>query len=126
MKFYCFDIKQMYEENKNIKLFDEEGDLKIYHYLSCDINSSQEDKEVRGLVYKDNSLVCRSFDFTAIIETKDELLEKIFKDVDFSKVKFFPSLEGTVVRLYFVDVWHLSTHKKIDAFKSMWGNNIKE
>jgi len=42
---------------------------------------------------------------------------------DIEHWRFFPSYEGTLVRLYYhKNEWRLSTHKKLSAFKSRWAS----
>jgi len=94
--------------------------------------------------------ICRTFGFTPeFIKDSDNLIPYILKsmnllsspvpspaEVDISKCLSFLSKEGAVLRLYNFDVettdhdgnltvknhWNLSTHRRINAFKSKWGD----
>ncbi len=110
-----------------ILIYDETDDLSIKHYNNCDIESSDIIKESRGVIYQkaDNKEVCRTFSFTPEFLTNDELITSIINEIDFTKIKFYPAKEGSILRLYKVkDKWLLSTHRKIDAFDSKWGDNL--
>jgi hypothetical protein len=78
-------------------------------------------KETRGLVYdRDSKLVLKTFPYAD---------EYVGSDVDgvesavgsLSNYKVYDAYEGTIIRVYNVGgKWNMSTHKKLDAFKSRW------
>lgn len=105
-----------------IELVDNNGDLQLYSYTYCDNNSSDYVKQCRGIIFNNDTIIAKNFGYTEEYTISDE--KKIESTiVDFSQWKFFSSLEGSIVRLYyFKDKWYLSTFKKIDAFKSKWGS----
>lgn len=114
-----------------VVLSDENELYKLNHYTSCDENSSEEIKNTRGLIYRDNVLMCKTFGFTPEILFTEEKLNEIVSNCINEGYRFFPSFEGTILRLWCdtdlengVDKWHLSTHKKIDASKSRWGSKF--
>lgn len=84
---------------------DEEGSISV-------INGIDEFKDY---------IVCKSFPFTP--EYDVSIAKDIFEEHN-SGSKFYPSFEGTVLRLYnYKGEWFLSTHKKISAFHSRWGSS---
>jgi hypothetical protein len=100
---------------------DQEGKLKNYCYTNCDNNTDTDIQRCRGLVYKDDKPFLKSFGYTPIF-TKDTV-PMTLRDV--STFRFFESFEGTLLRLFYNDInskWYLSTHKKLDAQNSFWGN----
>ena len=110
-------------DNKHLSC-DLNDKLLLYHFSTCDNNSNEEVKNMRGIIVDYcGKLICKTFSFTPEYspEQYDEL-EKILSPCD--KCKFFLSKEGTTLRLYYYNnKWHLSTHRKLDAFKSYWGSN---
>jgi len=108
----------------NIKTFDELGEYKLEHYIDCFNDSSNEIKSCRGLIYKNNVLLCKSFPFTSEYLFNEDVVENKLHECLINKGIFFPSYEGSIVRVWNdEDKWFVSTHKKIDASKSRWGSN---
>lgn len=109
-------------ESMGVKLLDEDPDLslQLYTYLDCTNNDSIEKKQCRGLIYEDGKLIVSTFPYSdeySHLERK-ELETKLTRMSDW---EFFDSFEGTLVRFYCVGgVWKLSTHRKLDAFRSKW------
>lgn len=106
---------------------DPEGKLKNYCYDHCDENSSNEIKNSRGLVYKNDKPFLKSFGYTPqyTINTIDDITSQFIKN-NIKHLKFFDSYEGTLLRLFYNDIndkWYLSTHRKLNAEKSKWGSN---
>ena len=103
----------------SVEKTDDNEELQIYSYKSCSNDSSNELKSYRGLVFDHEILVSSSLGFTP------EYNEEEFKvlDLDLSNYSFFSSEEGTLLRVFFHQKWYLSTHRKLDAFKSRWGSN---
>jgi len=98
---------------KELSETDKDTDLKILNYMG-----QEKDKysKFRGIIVDTESkMVCPSF---------GHLEEKKLDNVeDIEHWRFFPSYEGTLVRLYYhKGSWRLSTHKKLSAFKSRWAS----
>jgi len=114
------------EKNENIKMTDSNDDLKVFCYLNCDQNSDDFVKETRGVVFDiDNQIVMKSFSYTNECSENDkELLKQKIENV-FDNSLFYNSYEGSIIRMFcYKDKWYISTHKKLDAFKSKWGSNL--
>jgi hypothetical protein len=109
-----------------IRQYDSIDDLQLYHFVECTNSSPKEIKEYRGIIKSGNKTVCKSFGFVeeytnSELEKNGELKTKLDQILPSSNC--FLSEEGTLLRCYFHNnQWFLSTHKKIDAFNSMWGN----
>ena len=110
---------------------DYKNNLQLYHYNKCTNDSLQHIKESRGVVKSNDTLVSKSFgyidEYTVDGENVSELLENNKKILDnirsFHQSKIYKMYEGTVVRMFFwKHKWFLSTHKKLNAFDSKWGN----
>lgn len=105
---------------------DADGNLKNFSYDHCSNNSENELKSCRGLIYKGDTPFIKAFGYTphhTIHDIPQETMQYI--TLNFDKLRFFYSLEGTLLRLFYNDVndkWYLSTHKKIDASNSRWGS----
>ena len=101
---------------------DDDQYLQIYSYKFCDNDSTNEIKNCRGLVFNGDTLVSKSLGFTQ--EYNDTQKDFVMsQNIDFKKVKFFSSEEGTFIRLFYTnDKWYLSTHRKLNAFNSRWGS----
>ena len=96
---------------------DSDDYLELWNYTESDNDSDEIIKENRGLIKdKEGNVVCKSFGYTDEYTT-----ENIPDNFEWSDWKWFYSYESTLLRLfYFKDRWYLSTHKKLDAFKSRW------
>lgn len=116
-------LVQSLESNENVRVFDrdEVAGLKLYCYTECNNDSDRLLKDTRGLVFHGDEMVMNSFSFCEEYKAGDEKLEGALKDFD--KWSFYNSLEGSLLRLfYFNDRWYLSTHHRLDAFKSRWSS----
>ena len=105
--------------------------LTFPEYFIADCKEDGVDQENlidRGVIYRktnDNSvkMICRTFPYTEEFFTTDE--EKIKERVQQGEWKYYPSYEGTIIRVVYdseFNVQLVSTHKKIDAFQSRWGS----
>jgi hypothetical protein len=71
-------------------------------------------------------VVCKSFGYTPeILATDAEGLAALVAPVITPTSRFFKSIEGSIVRVWQIDGnWYMSTHRKINAFKSRWGHHM--
>ena len=104
----------------SVILTDDDTELQIYSYQTCDNDSSDELKKCRGLVFHRDQLIASSLGFTP--EYTEKEIDSI-KDFDLESYSFFTSEEGTLLRLFFHKKWYLSTHHRLDAFNSRWGSH---
>tara|TARA_Y100000591_G_C21798083_1_gene680526 strand:+ start:93 stop:1142 length:1050 start_codon:yes stop_codon:yes gene_type:complete len=107
---------------------DAKGHLENFCYDKCDNKSLNDLKNTRGLIYKDNKPFVKSFGYTPefTVNNIDEESKNYITN-NFNKLRFFYSLEGTLLRLYWNDVnetWYISSHKKLDARNSRWGSKF--
>ena len=108
---------------------DEYDGLTVHHFKDCDINSSTEIKETRGIIKEGDVIVCKSFPFVPEYRSDHENLTSLIQPFFESNSKIFNSLEGTILRIWFRHQnnggkWYLSTHRKIDACLSRWGSDM--
>jgi hypothetical protein len=103
-------------------------DYELYHINEVNINSPDEVKNVRGIICKGDTVVCKAFSFTNEFNINDEenFNKYIPSDDVIQNSIVLDSYEGTVVRYWYDDEsWHLSTYRKIDAGQSKWNNSVK-
>ena len=108
------------------------GGMKLYHYEKP-TNPTREGVEMslqqlRGVVVdtKTDHVIARSFPFTPeyVVDGTQQY------PFSFENARFFNSYEGTIIRVFWYTTdeeqdlgrWCVSTHKKIDAYKSNWGS----
>lgn len=105
----------------NIRCMDTDNNLEIWNYVECDNSSDDETKAHRGII-KDHegNIIVPSFGYSD--EYNEQQEEEITNRVkDFKDWTFHLSMEGTLLRLFhYGDEWYLTTHKKLNAFKSRW------
>ncbi len=106
----------------DIRLTDTLGSLRLYHYVYCDRDSDDAIKNCRGIVREDDTIVCKTFKYTdEYLVSEKELIDARIHS--FNQCKFYDGEEGATLRLFFYKgKWILSTHRKLDAFRSKWGN----
>lgn len=96
---------------------------------------------LRGVVVDvpNKTIVARSYGFTPVITTSsmavaeydgkihltDGVNPNVNYDIDPKTTLFYPGFEGTIMRVFLHGgrVYH-STHKKLDAIRSRWGNSL--
>ncbi len=95
-----------------------DGCLSIYTYDTCSNDSPSDLKASRGLIVENRDTVLwQTFGYV------DEYIESLPANLDISEYSVYPAREGTCLRLfYYDDKWFLSTHRKLNAFKSFWGS----
>lgn len=100
------------EENLNLGLY-------LYTYKECSATDNLDHKLKRSIIQDtENNIITRSLPYTTEIE---DLSGEIFQNIQWSEYDILPSIEGTLVRLfYYKNDWILSTNRKIDAFTSYW------
>lgn len=126
IKKECNIKEEDLKTNPNVYVCDTFDDLKNYHYKEITNDSSDDIKAVRGIIFDNGVLVRRSLPFVPeIVSTDRDAITKEMEEVDIKDIKFYNSIESSCVYLWFrekTNQWVISTHKKIDAFDSKWGN----
>ena len=111
----------------NIKMtdVDEENKLELYCYVNCNENSSNDIKQCRGVVFDETgNIVVQTFPYTS--EFTSSNIEEITNSMTkpFSSYSFYEAEEGAMIRMfYYKTKWYISTHRKLDAFKSKWSSD---
>lgn len=107
--------------DENIKCTDSNGKLNLYNYTECDNNSSPEIKMCRGVIKDlEENIVVQTFGYTDEYVTNDvDIIKDRLKNIEDWEIRY--SLEGTLLRIFYYDEeWYITTHKKLNAFKSRW------
>jgi len=111
---------------ENIFVVDEDykNKLELLHYKECNNDSEQYIKECRGVIKSEDKIVSKSFGYMDELTVDNDNSEIIKRIHSFNQTKIYPMYEGTVLRMfYWKHKWYLSTHKKLNAFDSKWGNS---
>jgi len=88
--------------------------------MSYRIVDSKEET-MRGFIYQDDRLVCKTFPYSDDLTVND--VDEIKSRLSVGEWQFFPSYEGTILRIVNdKDNQLICTHKKLDAFSSRWGS----
>jgi hypothetical protein len=126
------DIKN---KNKNFTREDVEGlgnlvnlvdsddnKLDMFCYAKCSPEDNELLKQCRGVIFKGSTLILKAFPFTTEYNhTETKNIKEVFANLN--DWTFFESHEGTLVRVfYFENKWYISTHRKLDAFRSKWAS----
>lgn len=111
-------------DNVSVVDFDVDRKLDLFNYKHCDNSSPTTVKNSRGVVFSLNDIVFQGFPYSVELEVTDR---KEIHDIlsDMSNVAFFDSHEGAIIRMFYRDGWFVSTHRKLNAFKSRWGDDAK-
>jgi hypothetical protein len=101
---------------------DEENKLDMFCYIKCSEEDNDIIKQCRGLVFNGDNIVLKAFPYT--LEYNDTQNIEINNTINnINEWVFFESHEGALVRMfYFNGQWFLSTHRKLNAFKSKWAS----
>lgn len=101
---------------------DDTSDLDLFCYIKCSQSDDRVVQDCRGAVFHKDTLVMRGFPYTPECNhTEIERLAELLPD--FSKCRFFDAYEGALIRVFFFDgKWYVSTHRKLNAFRSKWSS----
>lgn len=101
---------------------DEETGLDLFCYNRCFNDEDNFVKQCRGLVYHGDTLVLKAFSYTdEYSHTETQIISTLL--TNFKDWTFFSAYEGALLRLFhFSGRWFLSTHRKLNAFRSKWAS----
>ena len=102
---------------------DQDNKLDMFCYVKCSETDSSILKQCRGVVFNESTLVLKAFPYT--IEYNHTERKNISKYIDNIKEwTFFQAHEGSLVRVFhFNGKWYVSTHRKLNAFRSKWSSH---
>lgn len=101
---------------------DEDNKLDMFCYVRCSETDNSFLKQCRGVVFNENNLVMKAFPYTT--EYNNTEVENITQTIgDFKKWTFYDAHEGALIRMFhFNGKWYVSTHRKLNAFRSKWAS----
>ena len=118
-----FSRENIEKLSKLIKLVDSDTEtgLDLFCYTNCSEKDADIIKQSRGVGFKGSDLVIKGFSYT--YEHNQDYLDQLFENISFNDCHFYDSHEGAVIRLFhFSGKWYISTHRKLDAFRSKWAS----
>jgi hypothetical protein len=104
---------------------DSDGDLAMYCFKDTAANDEFA-RHCRGLVYRGDTLLVKTFGCTDdhVMSAEDTQLVLRLTAQPLKTCQLFEAHEGVLIRVYLDNgTWRISTHKKLDAFKSKWGGS---
>ena len=104
---------------------DQDAALDLYCYNKCDNTESDLVKNCRGVIFHSNTVVMKGFPFTEEFTTDDSSFSELKTKVAFnsSEYKFYDAHEGALLRVFnWQSKWYITTHRKLDAFRSKWAS----
>lgn len=113
------------QESSIIRMTDSDNSygLQLFCYDSCTKDDSEAVKQSRGIVFNGDELVMKAFPYTEEIRVSD--IQTYSDKINISECKFYRSYEGMLIRMfYYTDKWFISTHRKLDAFRSKWSSRV--
>lgn len=112
--------KYLDEQNSDVSVVDTLDGLQLFHYKECSPDSPEDLKQMRGVVVRQGEVICRDFPYT-VEYTCDTVPENLITDEFCKSAKFVNAYEGTLLRAFYTNnQWYLSTHRRLDSFKSRW------
>jgi hypothetical protein len=101
---------------------DEDSNVDMFCYVKCGENDNELIKQCRGVVFSGNDIVMKAFPYTS--EFNHTQFDDINNSIgDFKDWSFYDSHEGACVRMFnHSGKWFLSTHRKLNAFRSKWAS----
>ena len=110
-----------------VRMTDKDGSLEMFCYDDCTAEDSDLLQQCRGVVFDGEKIVLKAFPFTK--EYGHSQVEEVTAALaDFDSYRFYDAYEGALIRVFYVSDekeegrWYLSTHRKLDAFKSKWAS----
>ena len=118
-----FTRKNIESIGNAVNIVDSDEKLEMFCYLTCNDEDSDLHKQCRGVVFNKNNLVMKAFPYTP--EYNDNQIVEIKNMLnDLKSWTFFESQEGCLIRMFnFDEKWYISTHRKLNAFRSKWSSS---
>lgn len=110
------------EDDTNVCIVDEKDSLKLYCYKTCKESDGEDLKSQRSIVKDaEGNVVATSLPFTDeyVVDEDFQAPQMVLEDY-----VAYPSIEGTLLRVFFHDTWNITTNRKLDAFKSYWSSHF--
>lgn len=101
---------------------DKDNNLDMFCYTRCNDEDSNLIKQCRGVVFNGEKIVLKAFPYNKELNNQeDDKIKETIENMD--DWEFYESHEGSLIRVFnFNKKWYVSTHRKLDAFKSKWSS----
>jgi hypothetical protein len=101
---------------------DPENKLDLFCFVRCVDETDEVVKACRGVVVYDEKVIVQTYGYTGEFTTDDKSkLETMFPDT--TKLTIQEAHEGSLLRVFSVNnKWYVTTHRKLDAFRSKWSS----
>lgn len=100
---------------------DEATGLELFCYVKCSADDDDFVHQCRGVVFHDKKIVMKAFPYT--VEFAHSEKKQIEEKIDIKNCIFYDSYEGALIRMFnFGGRWFISTHRKLNAFRSKWAS----
>lgn len=110
------------ENHPDIIKVDSDKELDLFCYKNYNSESDPVVQQSRGVIYNKNNLVMKSFGFIIECTSNDE--SKVGSYINnMDDFNFYPSFEGTLIRVFYHNKWYISTNRKLNAFNSKWSSD---
>jgi len=108
-----------------VKKVDSDKDLDLFCYTTCTPEDPDYVKTCRGLVFIKDELILKAYSYSPDYCANDwQTLVDTYGN-DLSSFRCFDSYEGALIRVFYAqDKWYISTHRRLNAFKSKWSSRI--
>lgn len=106
-----------------VGIMDQEEGLKIWNYYSCERDSPEDLKRVRGWVEEVDTgkILFDTFPYTEEYCSHDDI--PLLREEGLEEWDVYYSMEGCLLRIFWhKDRWFITTNKKLNAFKSRWAS----
>ena len=108
-----------------VRLSDSDPDagLDLYCYNRCTNDDCRLVRDCRGIIFNGTNIVLKGFPYT--YEFADDNTQKLSELLgnDWSSYKFYEAHEGALLRVFnWKEKWYVTTHRKMDAFRSKWSS----
>ena len=119
-----FTRKTIEKLGNRVRLTDSSPDgLELFCYVKCNSADDPILQQCRGVVFHDEEIIMKAFPYT--IEYNHNDFVQIEENITtiFDECSFYDAHEGSLIRIfYFNNKWIISTHRKLNAFKSKWAS----
>lgn len=98
--------------------------LDLYCYVRCNNQEKNIIKSCRGVIINNEKILLQTFGYSCEYVLEDKEIDNLFEE-DIENLKFFDSHEGSLIRVFnFNNKWYVSTHRKLDAYRSKWSSKV--
>ena len=96
--------------------------LELFCYTKCGPDDEPLLRQCRGIVFKDEEIVMRAFPYTIeYAHTDREAITNSLHSIE--ECSIYDAHEGALIRVFNYDNrWYVSTHRKLNAFRSKWAS----